>query len=118
MGKVTIVAQGVEVDRTVRSAIEKHSKRALGPFGRFIGHVHVRLYKEPSGASPYICHIRVGLLPSGGVARGEAALELEGAVAAAAASVRATVGREFEKTGRREARTWRESIHSEAWTGR
>jgi hypothetical protein len=112
MWKVTIVAQGVQVDRSVRSAIEEHSRRAFGPFGRFIGHVHVRLYKEPSEASPYICHIRVGLLPSGGVARGDAAPDLHGALAAAIARVRATVGRAFERSGWREVSKSAEPIPS------
>jgi hypothetical protein len=81
MWKTAIYSNGVQVDAGLRSAIEAQVRRALNGLGTRIGHVHVRLYGDVDGSGLHTCYVRVDSLPSGGVARGATAPDLQGALA-------------------------------------
>ena len=97
MWKTTVHSHGVDVDGQWRSSIEQQMRRALSGLDSRIGHVHVRLYGEAGGTGLHTCYIRVDMLPSGGVALGDTAPDLEGAVARAAARIGGAVRREIER---------------------
>ncbi len=96
MWKTTIHADGIEVDGQLRSSIEGQIRRVLGALKKRIGHVHVRLYGDVEGTGLHTCYIRVEAVPSGGLALGDTAPDLEGAVARAVCRIGAAVGREAE----------------------
>ncbi len=89
---MTLHASGVELDGSQRAAIEGQVRAALGGVPR-IGHVHVRLYGDVEGTDLYTCYIRVDGVPAGGIAMGETAPGLEGAVARASSRLGAACGR-------------------------
>jgi hypothetical protein len=85
MWKTTIHASGVEVDDRLRASIDRQVRDALGGLRVRIGLVHVRLYWDETGS--HTCYIRVDVIPSGGMALGASASDLEGALAGAAARI-------------------------------
>jgi hypothetical protein len=95
--KTTLHANGVEVDRPLRSSIERQVRRALGGLEKRVGHVHVRLYGDVEGTGLHTCYIRVDAVPSGGIALGDTSADLEDAVARTVSRIGAAVGREVEK---------------------
>ena len=57
--KTTLHANGVEVNRPLRSSIEWQVRRALDGLERRVGHVHVRLYGDLEGTRPpHLLHSR------------------------------------------------------------
>jgi hypothetical protein len=96
MWKTTIHANGVEVDERLRASIDRRVRSAVGGIGVQVGLVHVRLYAD-DGIGHHTCYIRVETVPSGGgVARGDSAPDIEGAVARAASRIGRALEREFE----------------------
>lgn len=93
--RTTVHSHEVDVDSRLRASIDEQLLRALEGLGR-IGHVYVRLYGKP-GEGVQTCHIRVDVLPSGGIALGDSAENLEGAVASAAARIGPAVRRGLER---------------------
>lgn len=97
MWKTTLHANGVDVDRLLRSSIDRQVRHALGGLGRRVGHVHVRLYGDVEGTGLHTCYIRVDAVPSGGLALGDSSADLHEAVARTLSRIRAAVGREVER---------------------
>ena len=96
MWKTTIHANGVEVDERLRASIDRRVRSAVGGIGVQVGLVHVRLYAD-DGIGHHTCYIRVDTIPSGGgIARGDSASDIEGAVARAASRIRKALAREVE----------------------
>ncbi len=92
--RTTVHSREVEVDSRLLSSIDEQLLLALDGLGR-IGHVHVRLSGK-AGEGLLTCHIRVDVLPSGGVALGDSAEDLGGAVTRAAARIGPAVRRGLE----------------------
>ena len=96
MWKTTIHAIGLEVDERLRASIDRRVRGALGDIGAQVGLVHVRLYGD-DGTGNHTCYIRVETVPSGGgVARGDSASDIEGALARAASRIGGAFEREIE----------------------
>jgi hypothetical protein len=93
--RTTVHSQEVEVDGRLRSTIDEQLLRALDGLGR-IGHVYVRLYGR-AGEGLQTCHIRVDVLPTGGVALGDSAEDVREAVEKAAARIGPAVRRGLER---------------------
>lgn len=81
--RIVINAQGMEIGEPVREQIEKRLRADLLPFAAGIVVVHARLWVAPGGEGPAICHVRVDLRPTGGIALGETAADVPAAVARA-----------------------------------
>ena len=96
MWKTTIHAIGLEVDERLRASIDRRVRGALGDIGARVGLVHVRLYGD-DGTGHHTCYIRVETVPTGGgVARGDSASDIEGALARAASRIGGAFEREIE----------------------
>jgi hypothetical protein len=94
--KTTIHATGVEVDELLRASIDRRVRGAVGGIGVQVELVHVRLYGD-EGIGHHTCYIRVDTIPSGGgIARGDSASDIEGAVARAASRIGKALAREVE----------------------
>ena len=87
--RIVIHGQGVALTRGLAQAIEERLRKDLRPHARRIVVAHVRLWTPPEGDRPAVCHLRVELRPSGGLALGEAGLDAAAAVERA--SLRMTV---------------------------
>jgi len=81
MWRTTLNAVGVEVDDRLRTSINRRLRDALEGLEVRVGHVHVRPYGD--GAGSPACYIRVEVAPSGCIALGDSAPDIEGAVARA-----------------------------------
>ena len=95
--KTKVHLHGVKLEGRLRSSIDDELSGVLGAFGGRIGEVHVRLYPKARETGLFTCHIRVDVLPSGGVALGERAADLETAVARTAAELGPAVRRGLEQ---------------------
>jgi hypothetical protein len=95
--KTTIHADGVEVDGRLRSSIEQQVWAMFRVLERRIGHVHVRLYGDVEGTGLHTCYIRVEAVPSGGLALGDTAADVRGAIARAVSRIGRAVRREVER---------------------
>ena len=92
MWRIAIHGQGVEINNEVRRLVDGSLRGILKPYGCRVAFAHVRLWESIDHAGPSICHIRVDLSPSGGLALGATAPNLERAVEWAAERVGAAVG--------------------------
>lgn len=92
MWNMSVHAHAVELDARLRARIEQQVRAALEGVVR-IGHVRVRLYGDVDGSGLHTCYVRVDRVPAGGLALGETAAGIEGAVARAAARVSAALRR-------------------------
>lgn len=96
MWKTTVHACGVEVGPRLRASIEERLRAALGAFGGRISHVHVRLYGDIEGTGLNACYVRVDSAPSGGLALGDTAPDIEGALDRAVSRIATAVARQAE----------------------
>lgn len=92
MWRIAIHGQGVEITNGVRRLVDGSLRALLKPYGCRVAFAHVRLWESIDRDGPTICHIRVDLSPSGGLALGATAPNLAKAVKWAAERVAAAVG--------------------------
>ncbi len=81
--RVVIDVQGTELGDRARKAVDARLRADLEPFATGIVVVHARLWVAPGGQGPAICHVRVDLRPTGGIALGETGADVATAVARA-----------------------------------
>ena len=81
--RIVIDAQGMTLAGPAREAVGARLRTELEPFAAGIVVVHARLWSAPGGEGPAICHVRVDLRPSGGIALGEIGADVPTAVARA-----------------------------------
>jgi hypothetical protein len=93
MWRTTFHAVGVEVDDRLRASIDRQLRDALEGLEVPVGLVHVRLYGDGTGSPT--CYIRVEAVPSGSIALGDSAPDIEGAVARAVSRI-GTAARRIE----------------------
>ena len=105
MCRITINAQGVEVDESVRRLVEGSVRAVLEPHGIRVASAHVRLW-EGASQGPTTCYIRVDLNPSGGLGRGVTEPDLTKAVRRASERVGTAVQRELAFPTRPAAPRW------------
>ncbi len=105
--RVAINGQGVQlVDELLRRLVEERLWTELRAHARKIVVAHVRLWVPMDADGPVICHVRVELRPSGGLALGETGSDLGTAVARAAERMRVALGAQLAGA---------ESSTSQAW---
>ncbi|HET7294507.1 MAG TPA: hypothetical protein VFM88_18930 [Vicinamibacteria bacterium] len=98
--RTDVHAHGVQVSESLAGVIDDRLQAALAGLESRVHRVHLRLYGGPGWASGCTCYIRVDLLPSGGLARGDSAADVDQAVAVASVRVGAAV-RELFRGGLR-----------------
>ena len=81
--RIVIDVQGMDLAEPGRKAVEARLRADLEPFAAGIVVVHARLWVAPGGQGPAICHVRVDLRPTGGIALGETGADVPAAVARA-----------------------------------
>ena len=97
MERLMVFGHNVEVTRDLRAYIDSQLDGVLGPFGKRVGGVCVRLHQASDPAAAVSCYIRVDLNPRGGLALGEFGRGAKDAIAAAAGRIGAAVGREIRR---------------------
>ena len=106
MGRITINAQGVEIDDSVRGLIERDLGAVLEPHGSRVASAHVRLWEGIDTAGPTTCYIRVDFNPSGGLGLGATEPDLTRAVRNACERVGRAVREQLAQSPRMAASWW------------
>ena len=104
--RVAIHGQGVEVVDELRDLVEDRLVRDLRPYARRIIATHVRLWVPMEGDGPAICHVRVELRPSGGLALGETGSSLATAIGRATARMGSALGAQLARPGAAASQAW------------
>jgi ribosome-associated translation inhibitor RaiA len=104
--RVAIHGQGVEIADEVRSLVEERLRRDLRAFAGRIVVAHVRLWTPTDGNAPVICHVRVELRPSGGLALGETGANLTMAVDRATERMKTALGSQLARQGATVSQAW------------
>ena len=97
--RVAIHGQGVEIVDELRDLVEERLMRDLRPFARRIVAAHVRLWVPTEDDRPAICHVRVELRPSGGLALGETGSSLATAIGRATERMGMALGAQLARAG-------------------
>jgi ribosome-associated translation inhibitor RaiA len=104
--RVAIHGQGVEIGDEVRSLVEERLRTDLRAFAGRIVVAHVRLWSPTDGTAPVICHVRVELRPSGGLALGETGGDLTMAVDRATERMKTALGAQLARPGATVSQAW------------
>lgn len=104
--RVAVHGQGVEIADDVRSLVEERLRRDLRAFAGRIVVAHVRLWAPTDGLAPVICHVRVELRPSGGLALGETGSNLTMAVDRATGRMKTALGSQLARPGATVPQSW------------
>ena len=104
--RVAIHGQGVEIADEVRTLVEERLRRDLRAFAGRIVVAHVRLWAPTDGNAPVICHVRVELRPSGGLALGETGSNLTMAVGRATERMKTALGSQLARQGVTVSQAW------------
>jgi hypothetical protein len=112
MWRTTLHAVGVQLDDRLRTSIDRQLRDALEGLEARVGLVHVRLYGD--GAGSPTCYIRVEAAPSGSIALGDSAPDIEGAVARAISRIGTAVRRTDDGRWPRDRGGTRSGLH---WRG-
>ena len=95
--RIVLHNQGVKLTRALGDAVQERLRRDLRPYAGRIVVAHVRLWMPSDADGPAVCHVRVELRPSGGLALGEtgsdAAAAVERASLRMASALRAQLAR-------------------------
>jgi ribosome-associated translation inhibitor RaiA len=104
--RVAVHGQGVQVVDELRHLVEKRLRTDLRSYARRIVVAHVRLWVPTEADNPAICHVRVELRPSGGLALGETGSDLRTAVARAVERMRIALGAQLARPGSAASQAW------------
>lgn len=104
--RVAIHGQGVEIVAELRDLIEQRLRRDLRPYAGRIIVAHIRLWVPTEGDGPAICHVRVELRPSGGLALGEAGSGLATAIGRATERMGMALGARTARQGAAASQAW------------
>ena len=104
--RVAIHGQGVQIVDELRRLVEGRLWTGLEAHAGRIVVAHVRLWVPTDADGPVICHVRVELRPSGGLALGETGFDLDTAVARATERVRAALGAQLTRPGSAPTQAW------------
>lgn len=104
--RVAIHGQGVEVVDELRELVEARLLRDLRPYAGRIIAAHVRLWVPTEGDGPAICHVRVELRPSGGLALGETGSSLATAIGRATERMGMALGAQLARPGAAASQAW------------